>query len=117
MNAAPQPQRGEVWLAQLNPTRRHEQAGMRPVLIVSVNPFNASPAGLVYIAPITRTARGVPLHVPVAPPEGGLRAPSVILCDVARSISTERLVEGPWGSISPATMAQVEDRLRRVFGL
>lgn len=117
MSAAPQPQRGEVWVAQLNPTRGHEQAGTRPVLIVSVNPFNASPAGLIYVAPITRTMRGIPLHIAVAPPEGGVRAPSVILCDAVRSISTERLVEGPWGSISPATMVQVEDRLRRVFGL
>lgn len=115
MNAAPQ--RGEVWVAQLDPIRGHEQAGTRPVLIVSVNPFNASPARLVYIAPITRTMRGIPLHVPVAPPEGGLRAPSAILCDAVRSISIERLVDGPWGSVRAATMSQVDDRLRRVFGL
>jgi mRNA interferase MazF len=117
MSATPQPRRGEVWVAQLNPTRGHEQAGRRPVLIVSVNPFNASPAGLVYIAPFTRTVRGIPLHVPVAPPEGGLRAASAILCDAVRSISVERLDEGPWGSVSSATMSLVEDRLRRVFGL
>ena len=117
MSTLPQPQRGEVWVVQLNPTRGHEQAGRRPVLIVSVNPFNASPAGLVYVAPITRTVRNIPLHVPVVPPEGGLRASSVILCDAVRSISAERLEEGPWGSVSLATMALVEDRLRRVFGL
>jgi mRNA interferase MazF len=117
MSTTPQPRRGEVWVAQLSPARGHEQAGRRPVLVVSVNPFNASPAGLVYVAPITRTVRNIPLHVPVAPPEGGLRAPSVILCDAVRSISIARLDEGPWGSISPATLAIVEDRLRRVFGL
>ncbi len=117
MSVTPQPQRGEVWVAQLNPTRGHEQAGTRPVLIVSVNPFNASHARLVYVAPITRTVRGIPLHVQVAPPEGGLQAPSVILCDAVRSISVVRLSEGPWGNVSAATMAQVEDRLRRVFGL
>jgi mRNA interferase MazF len=55
--------------------------------------------------------------VPVEPPDGGLRAPGVILCDAVRSISIDRLVEGPWGSISAATLALVEDRLRRVLGL
>ena len=113
----PTPRRGEVWLADLDPTRGHEQAGKRPVLVVSVNQFNAGPARLVYIAPLTRTNRGIPLHVAIAPPEGGLRASSVILCDVVRSISVDRLVEGPWGVISAATLTQVEDRLRRVLGL
>lgn len=117
MSIPPPVRRGEVWVAQLNPTRGHEQAGRRPVLIVSVNQFNSSPARLVYVAPITRTVRNIPLHVPIAPPEGGLRAAGVILCDAIRSISVERLEEGPWGSVSPAILALVEDRLRRVFGL
>ena len=77
----PTPKRGEVWVADLDPVRGHEQAGRRPVLIVSVDSFNAGPAQLVYVVPLTRTDRGVPLHVAIAPPEGGLRAPSVILCD------------------------------------
>lgn len=114
---APVPRRGEVWVAELDPTRGHEQAGTRPVLIISVNSFNTSPAKLVYVAPITRTNRGVPLHVAVAPPEGGLRAPSVILCDAVRSMSLDRLTQGPWGVVDAATMATVEDRLRTVFGL
>lgn len=115
MNATPL--RGEVWVAQLNPIRGHEQAGTRPVLVISVNGFNSSAARLVYVASITRTVRGIPLPVAVMPPEGGLRAPSVILCDAVRSVSLERLVERPWGSISAATLALVEDRLRRVLGL
>jgi len=113
----PTARRGEIWVADLDPTRGHERAGKRPVLVVSVNQFNVSPARLVYVAPLTRTNRGIPLHVAVAPPEGGLRAPSVILCDAVRSISVARLVEGPWGVVSSATLAEVEDRLRRVLGL
>jgi mRNA interferase MazF len=34
------PARGEVWLADLNPTWGHEQAGRRPVLVVSDDLFN-----------------------------------------------------------------------------
>ena len=41
------PLHGEVWLVDLNPTRGQEQAGKRPVLVVSTNGFNKSPADLV----------------------------------------------------------------------
>ena len=66
------PGRGEVWLTDLNPTRGHEQAGRRPVLVVSDDLFNRGPAGLVIVLPMTSTLRGVPSHVPIDPPEGGL---------------------------------------------
>lgn len=32
--------RGEIWWANLDPTRGREQAGQRPVLILSVDEFN-----------------------------------------------------------------------------
>ncbi|MHA3024895.1 type II toxin-antitoxin system PemK/MazF family toxin [Chromohalobacter israelensis] len=32
--------RGDIYLVSLNPTRGHEQKGMRPVLIVSPDAFN-----------------------------------------------------------------------------
>jgi len=110
------PSRAEVWLADLNPTRGHEQAGRRPVLIVSDDVFNHGPAGLVIVLPLTSTHRGVPSHVPIMPPEGGLKTPSVILCEAIRSIAKDRLVQ-QWGTVSPATMAVVEDRLRILLGL
>ena len=110
------PSRGEVWLADLNPTRGHEQAGRRPVLIVSEDLFNLGPAGLVVVLPLTSTRRGVPAHVPLTPPEGGLKTRCVILCDAIRSIAKERLVQ-QWGRVSPSTMALVEDRLRILLGL
>ena len=110
------PSRGEVWLADLNPTRGHEQAGRRPVLVVSEDLFNLGAAGLVVVLPLTSTRRGVPAHVPLTPPEGGLKTQSVILCDAIRSIAEERLVQ-QWGRVSRSTMALVEDRLRILLGL
>jgi hypothetical protein len=38
------PCRGEIWRVNLNPSRGHEQAGIRPALIVSVDMFNHGPA-------------------------------------------------------------------------
>ncbi len=115
MNPA-NPCRGDIWLADLNPVRGHEQAGKRPVLVISVDPFNAGRADLVVVIPITSTIRPIPFHVVVQPPEGGLTNSSALLCEAVRSVSKDRLVSR-WGSITPATLAQVEDRLRILLGL
>lgn len=112
----PEPQRGDVWLADLNPTRGREQAGQRPVLVFSVDEFNQGPAELVVVLPITSTIRPIPLHIVVQPPEGGLKVQSRILTDAIRSIGKERLVER-WGQVSPETMAVVEEWVRTLLGL
>jgi mRNA interferase MazF len=113
---APSPRRGEIWDADLNPVRGHEQAGRRPVLIVSIDRFNQGPAGLVFAIPLTRTRRPIPSHIPVDPPEGGLTARSYILSEALRSISTDRLLSLR-GRVSPQTLALVADALRILLEL
>src|SRR4051794_27480008 len=54
----PAPARGEVWLADLSPTRGHEQAGRRPVLVISEDVYNLGPADLV-VLPLTSTVRSI----------------------------------------------------------
>jgi mRNA interferase MazF len=110
------PARSEVWLADLNPIRGREQAGMRPCLVVSVNLFNQSPAELVIVVPLTTKEKNIRTHVPLLPPEGGVREQSFIKCEDVRSISTERLTSR-WGVVAPATMNQIEDCLRILMGL
>lgn len=110
------PNYGEVWFADLDPAVRHEQAGERPVLILSITSFNQSPAGLVVILPMTTKIRGIPWHVPVSPPEGGLTRPSVILCEQPRAISQQRL-QSRMGLTSATTMLAVRDRLRILMNL
>jgi len=112
----PGPSRGGIWLVDLNPVRAHEQAGRRPALVVSVDTFNHGPAGLVVIIPITTKAKGIPFHVAVRPPEGGLDHTSFIKCEDIRSIAKERLVK-QFGKIDETTLAKVEDRLRILLGL
>lgn len=111
------PSRGEIWSANLSPTVGREQAGDRPVLVISTDGFNHGPASLVFVLPLTRTNRGVALHVPLEPPEGGVKAVSYILCDALRSVSKERLRGAPWGRVSPQTLLSVEDRLRILLEL
>lgn len=103
------PRFGEVWLGDLGATKGREQAGMRPLLVVSPDRFNEGP--LVIAVPLTRRDRGAPLHVRIEPPEGGLRAPSFVLCDQLRSLSRRRLVE-PWGRVSRETSSRVARRIR-----
>jgi mRNA interferase MazF len=116
MKAAVNPSRGEVWMVSLDPTIGYEQAGIRPALVVSETQFNQSPAGLVVVTPITGTDRGIPAHVRVAPKEGGLTKPSLIMADQVRTISQQRLGRR-MGIVAPHTIAQVEYYLRLVLGL
>ncbi len=57
------------------------------------------------------------LRVRVDPPDGGLRETSFALCEALRSISTERLIDGPWGTVSARTIAAVEYRVRTLLDL
>ncbi|MBJ7898815.1 MAG: type II toxin-antitoxin system PemK/MazF family toxin [Cyanobacteria bacterium RI_101] len=108
--------RGEIWLADLNPVRGHEQAGKRPCLVISVNLFNQGTSGLVVVLPVTSKDKGIPFHIKVEPPEGGVKMQSFIKCEDVRSISVER-IEKRWGTVSSETLALVEDRLRILMGL
>jgi len=110
------PTRGEVWLAHLDPVRGHEQAGTRPILILSDDLFNRGPAGLVIAVPITSRLRPIPFHIRMMPPQGGLTVESAALCEAVRSISKERLVKR-LGVVSEGTLELVEDRLRILLRL
>ncbi len=111
-----QPARGEVWDLDLDPTRGRGQAGHRPALVISVDPFNEGPADLVVAIPLTGTERNIRWHVPVTPPEGGLSGRSFIKCEDVRSLSKSRLARYR-GRVSRKTIAEVEDRLRILLGL
>lgn len=110
------PSRGEIWTVNLNPVKGHEQAGHRPGLIISGDPFNHGPAGLVLIIPITTKDKGIPFHVAINPPEGGISKTSFIKCEDIRSISTERLSKC-LGKVSFETLKAVEDRLKILLNL
>lgn len=100
----------------LDPTRGHEQAGVRPGLVVSADLINQGPAGLVVVLPVTRTERGIPFHVEVARGEGGLNARSFILCDQIRSVASNRLSRR-LGCVSEQTLSEVEQRIRILLEL
>ncbi len=116
MSNAPSPQRGEVWLADLDPAFGHEQGGRRPAQVVSVDSFISGRSSLVVVLPITSRVRPLPLHVSINPPAGGLRLPGSILCDAIRSIDRRRLID-LWDTVNPSTTVLVEGCLHRLLGL
>ena len=110
------PNRGEIWFLDLSPTQGREQSGSRPALVISDDRFNHGPAELVVVVPITSKFKGIPSHVPLLPPEGGVTQPSFIKCEDIRSVSRWRLAKR-WGTVAPHTMTAVEDRLRMLLNL
>ncbi len=104
--------RGEVYDAQLDPTKGSEQAGTRPVVIVSRDAINA--AGTVVLAvPCTRYRAGrriFPSQVLLRAPEGWLDVDSVILAEQVRAISKARLGRRR-GTLPAAAMELIERAL------
>jgi len=56
--------RGEIWLANLNPTRGSEQAGIRPVLIFQTDLLNRFTSTVLTI-PLTTNLRRASLPYPL----------------------------------------------------
>jgi len=111
------PSRGQIWIYNPDPTKGHEQAKMRPCIIVSTNGFNHGPGELAVIVPITSQYRKLSWLVEIKPPEGGLTKTSYALCNQIRTIALERLSNKPLGMITAETMIALEERLRTLLEL
>ncbi len=82
--------RGDVFWADLNPVRGREQAGLRPVLILSHDVFNARSGTAIVMAITSQPQRsGFPLTLGLG--EGKLPKQSWIKISQIRTISVERL--------------------------
>lgn len=108
--------RGDIVLAKLGDPVGHEQAGTRPVLVLSVQSWLESDPTVVFVAPITRTRWQSPTRIEVEPGRSGLKEISYVRCEDVRAISPERM--GPrFGSADPVVMMRVEQAVRRLLGL
>jgi mRNA interferase MazF len=117
--------RGQIYLVDLAPTRGREQAGRRPVLVVSSDAINRQP--LVVTVVVGTDARNVPRDYPtnvrVSAKETGLPRDTVFLCFQIRSLDPGRFVDRQTGLPAPAgvmpapRMAEVEAALRLVLRL
>ena len=106
--------RGEIYWADLNPVRGREQAGLRPVLILSNDLFNRKSETVIAMAITSQPQKaGFPLTLVL--PEGGLPKPSWIKISQIRTISVDRLGKKIAPS-DPGIVAEAVDGLLELIG-
>ena len=107
--------RGNIFFADLDPTKESEQGGYRPVLIIQNNVGNEfSPT--VIVAPITsRPKTKLPTHVPIKEIRG-LEKDSAVLLEQIRVLDKKR-VDDYLGSLNRFTMAKVDEAIRVSVGV
>jgi len=110
--------RGEVYDARLDPTEGSEQAGIRPVVIVSRDAINAaSPVILVVPCTTYRAGRRLyPSQILLHAPDGGLDVDSVALGEQVRALATSRLGRRR-GQLSTTTLTQLDRTLHIALDL
>ena len=106
--------RGDIRWANLNPVRGHEQAGKRPVVVLSHDIFNER-SGTVIAAVLTsqEPRAGFPLTLQLSTP--GLPKRSWVKISQVRTRSVER-IGGRLGRASEEELAAVVDGLVEIIG-
>ena len=113
--------RGEIWLANLDPTRGSGQdaadVGTRPVLIFQNDAINKATT-TVLVVPLTKDVRRAKSQfcVEILEGEGGLTSDSVALCHQLRVLDKTRLMR-KLGAISPQTISAIEGCVRFTTGM
>lgn len=117
--------RGDIFLADLDPVVGREQAGRRPVVIVSADAINAQPL-VVMAVPGTgaeRVPRAYKSNVLVGAAESGLAKDTVFLCFHASALDPSRLTDPRTGAlrrlgrVPPGRMAEIGIALRHVLAI
>jgi mRNA interferase MazF len=109
--------RGEIWMADLNPIRGSEQAGIRPVLILQ-NDLVSNFSTTALTIPLTTNLRraSLPTCVRISKGDGGLVSDSVALCHQLRVLDRTRL-QRKLGSVRPSTLLTIESVVLFTLGI
>lgn len=110
--------RGEVWVANLNPSRGRKVGKIRPVLIILADVLIDAGSPTIAVLPLTtnpQPGRDL-LRVPVSPRDR-LEEPSHVLVDQPRSVDRRRFGEGPLARLSRREMDAVTQGLRVSLGM
>ena len=112
------PERGEIWLANLEPRQGTEPGKTRPVLIVQATALLRAGHPSTLVVPLTTNIieDAEPLRVRVNPAQR-LRHASDLLIDQLRAVDNRRLIKGPLTRIRVPVMRRVEEALCEVLGI
>ncbi len=106
--------RGDIYWADLNPVRGREQAGLRPVLVLSQDIFNRRSETVIAMA-ITSQPQKTGFPLTLALREGTLPKPSWVKISQVRTISVDRLGKRA-GSMGAEELNQVVSGLVELIG-
>ncbi len=111
--------RGEIYFINLNPVLGREQAGKRPVLILSINEINNAPLVVTVIVGTkgSNITRNYPTNVRISPEESGLLMETVFMCFQIRCLDKQRFSTEPIGKLSEQKMQEIEVAIRYYLGL
>ena len=111
--------RGEIYFVDLNPIRGREQAGQRPVLVLSIDAINALPLVVTVVVGTSgaNLTKDYPTNVRVSAQDSGLPNETVFLGFQIRSIDMSRFSNSPAGRLPESIMERVEDTVRYCLGL
>ena len=110
-------ERGTVVLLELDPTRGHEQRGVRPCIIVSDPDVVADQRfPLMCVVPISGTTAEGALYPPLAPGPSGLMKPSFALIEQLRSVDKRR-IRRIFRTLRRSELEAVDEGLRLFLGL
>jgi mRNA interferase MazF len=103
-----QVERGEIWLANLDPTKGSEQAGTRPIIIFQENTISKFTSTIITI-PLTTNLRraALPSCLLISNGQGGLNQDSVALCHQLRVLDKTRLIKR-LGQLDIEVIAELE---------
>ena len=106
--------RGDIVWADLDPTQGHEQAGRRPVLILSQDVFNERSGTVIALA---LTSQDPPAGFPLTLELSGTKLPKRSWAKISqiRTLSVKRL-SGKLGHLSPEQMSQILEGLNEIIG-
>jgi mRNA interferase MazF len=111
--------RGEIYFVNLNPVQGREQAGNRPVLVLSIDSINKLPLVITVVVGTKgeNITRDYPTNVRVSTAESGLSMETVFLCFQVRSLDPKRFPQNPVGKLSDEAMKRVEEAVRYSLSL
>ena len=114
----PMPNRGEIWLADLNAPRATEPGKTRPVLIVQSQALLDADHPSTFVIPLTTKLvdDAEPLRIRVSS-AGRLTRDSDLLMDQLRAIDNRRLVRGPLLRLPPSAMKRAGRALLELIGM
>jgi len=105
--------RGEVRWADLSPTRGHEQAGRRPIVVLSHDIFNERSGTVIAMAVTSQPQRaGFPLSSELAP--GNLSKRSWVKISQIRTLSVDRIGD-VIERLPPETLSRLVDGLNEII--